>query len=46
MDEKKPPMPSLTAWRPIMAGLLPTTTSTSGVKPATNSSSRIASMLA
>src|SRR6266478_8417180 len=39
-------MPSLAACRPRMAGLLPTTTSTSGAKPATNSSNRIASTFA
>src|SRR5947209_8027568 len=39
-------MPSLAACRTSMAGLLPTTTSTSGAKPATNSSNRIASMFA
>ena len=39
MLEKNWPMPSFTACRPFMAGLLPTTTSTSGVKLATNASS-------
>src|SRR4029453_17273953 len=39
-------MPSLAACWPCMAGLLPTTSSTSGAKPATNSSNRIASMFA
>src|SRR6476661_88544 len=39
-------MPSLAACRPCMAGLLPTTTSTSGAKFATKSSNRIASTFA
>src|ERR1700704_2229162 len=44
--EREYPMPSLAACRPFIAGLLPTTTSTSGAKPEANSSRRISSMLA